>query len=554
MRCFSLRVFISSWYLRLSSSSWWRSVMRILNNLSICSCVIDGNISNQYCFSLLSMDSLPSTSSTSSPYWIWISSRIVKVKSSRVIWAINFNKNTLRLYIILSFSQIKICLHLIFRLILRDDSLWFVYMQIIILQILAFIAWLIIKRHRPYIIGVTGTVWKTTITSHVAHFLSKQLDKKNVGYSQYHYNGEYGLPLTIIWLKSPGRNPFGWIWVFLYGIGRLFCSYPKYLVLEYGIDHPWEMDFLLWIATPDIAILTPVESNHIEQFGTLENYRSHKLLLIQSSKHAIVHESLRQYVDMDVLYYSLWALSDIDASHVQIGIDGTTAIVEFNHKKYPISLPAIGIFQIENLLPLYQISHLLGIDPIFIADYTKESSPEPGRSTILKWIHKSTIIDGSYNGWYLSIREWILSMRSFFHSHTVIFFLWDMRELWDMSQDLHQKLAHDIINSIPHDSPVYFYLVWPLMSEFVSPILEKNFPVHTSLSAKKMWQEIAQLLPSLNKDSIIFTKWSQNTIFLEEGVKYFLKDKKDESKLPRQSKDWMIKKDEFFHSHSIKNI
>lgn len=65
------------------------------------------------------------------------------------------------------------------------------------------------------------------------------------------------------------------------------------------------MDFLLSIALPDIAILTPVEPNHLEQFGTLFNYRNNKIKLIESARHAIVHESLRQYINIDVLYYSL---------------------------------------------------------------------------------------------------------------------------------------------------------------------------------------------------------------------------------------------------------
>ncbi len=85
----------------------------------------------------------------------------------------------------------------------------------------------------------------------------------------------------------------------------MFQSYPRYLVLEYGIDHPGEMNFLLSIATPDIAILTPVEPNHLEQFGTLSNYRNHKIKLIQSAQIAIAHESLRQYINTDTLYYSL---------------------------------------------------------------------------------------------------------------------------------------------------------------------------------------------------------------------------------------------------------
>lgn len=122
---------------------------------------------------------------------------------------------------------------------------------------------------------------------------------------------------------------------------RLCKSYPRYLILEYGIDHPGEMDFLISIATPDIAVLTPVESNHLEQFGSLESYRNNKLKLITSAKYAIIHESLRQYVDTEALYYSLGALSDIDASNIEISIAGTRAIVHYSNQNFPILLTSI---------------------------------------------------------------------------------------------------------------------------------------------------------------------------------------------------------------------
>jgi UDP-N-acetylmuramyl pentapeptide synthase len=73
------------------------------------------------------------------------------------------------------------------------------------------------------------------------------------------------------------------------------------------------------------------------------------------------------------------------------------------------------------------------------------------------------IIDGSYNGGYLSIREGIVSMRSFVHSHRIVFLLGDMRELGESASDIHQRLAHDILDILPHDADVSFSLVGPLM-------------------------------------------------------------------------------------------
>lgn len=66
----------------------------------------------------------------------------------------------------------------------------------------------------------------------------RTLHGERVYMSPYNYNGEYGVPMTILQSKSPQKNPFLWIWIFIKGIGVLFGkTYPRYLVLEYGIDH-----------------------------------------------------------------------------------------------------------------------------------------------------------------------------------------------------------------------------------------------------------------------------------------------------------------------------
>lgn len=169
-------------------------------------------------------------------------------------------------------------------------------------------------------------------------------------------------------------------------------------------------------------------------------------------------------------------------------------------------MPAIGAFQIENLLPLYPISAILHIDPMHIAEYANHSYLESGRSSLLRGIHSTTIIDGSYNGGYLSLREGIVSMRSFLSSYRIVFFLGDMRELGDISEEMHAKLAHEILDIIPHDAQVSFYLVGPMMRDFVQPILSKKFTVIGSLSSKKLGKDIALYLSKNKTETIVYAK------------------------------------------------
>ena len=110
-------------------------------------------------------------------------------------------------------------------------------MKTLILSLLQKLSRRVIRKHRPFIVGVTGTVGKTTATHFVYDFLHA-LYGDRVYKSPYNYNGEFGVPLTILLSESPYSNPFLWVWVFIRGIYLLFTSdYPRYLVLEYGIDH-----------------------------------------------------------------------------------------------------------------------------------------------------------------------------------------------------------------------------------------------------------------------------------------------------------------------------
>lgn len=421
-------------------------------------------------------------------------------------------------------------------------------MQKLFLSILAFFARLIIQIHKPYVIGVTGTVGKTTISSHIASYIRHQFHHNDVMHSAYHYNGEFWLPLSIIGTKTGWRNPFRWLWIFLVALYRMIASYPRFLVLEYGIDHPGEMDFLLDIVVPDIAIITEIMPNHIEQFWSLTAYRWEKLKIANGPKVLVVHDTLHPYIDREVLCFGRWAMSDIDASHIEINEKGTHAIVHAYWHDYPISLPVFWEFQIENLLPLYAVAKTLEIDLNDIAIYARTFSPELGRSGILHGVNNAIVIDGSYNGWYLSMHSGIISMRSFLHSHRIIFLLGDMRELGLEEEKLHMQLAHEIAELFPDDSDVDFVLVGPLMKKYVFPVLDEKFSVNHFYSSRNAGNYIQSMLSEKEKQAMVYVKWSQNTIFLEEGIKQFLKKQEDGVNLCRQSPEWMKKKENFFHS------
>lgn len=99
----------------------------------------------------------------------------------------------------------------------------------------------------PVIVGITGTVGKTTTKDALAAIL------RNSGSRTFatagNFNNEIGLPLTV--LAATPRT--------------------EHLVLEMGATHSGDITQLCTIARPHVGILTAISPVHLDSFGSLES-------------------------------------------------------------------------------------------------------------------------------------------------------------------------------------------------------------------------------------------------------------------------------------------
>ena len=93
------------------------------------------------------------------------------------------------------------------------------------------------------VIGITGSVGKTTTKDMVASVLGQ---KFRVLKTEGNFNNELGLPLTLFRLTTQHQ----------------IC------VLEMGMNHFGEIDYLTQIAPPDVAVITNIGDAHIENLGS----------------------------------------------------------------------------------------------------------------------------------------------------------------------------------------------------------------------------------------------------------------------------------------------
>ena len=96
------------------------------------------------------------------------------------------------------------------------------------------------------VVGITGSVGKTTTKEMIASVLAEILSFKSAG----NHNNDIGLPMTI--LDTPEDT--------------------ELLVAELGTNHPGEISYLSAIAQPDYAVITNIGTTHIEYLGSREGH------------------------------------------------------------------------------------------------------------------------------------------------------------------------------------------------------------------------------------------------------------------------------------------
>ncbi|QQS22629.1 hypothetical protein IPM19_03280 [bacterium] len=148
-------------------------------------------------------------------------------------------------------------------------------------QWLAGLAKLIITKHKPKVIGITGSVGKTSTRDAIYAVVSTAFSVRK---GQRNFNNEFGLPFAILGVDTPGRNPVKWLWVFAKGYLMLWfgVSVPQVMVLEMGVDKPGDMDYLVNIARPDIAVVTNIGVSHYEFFKTQEAVAAEKGKIVEA--------------------------------------------------------------------------------------------------------------------------------------------------------------------------------------------------------------------------------------------------------------------------------
>lgn len=258
------------------------------------------------------------------------------------------------------------------------------------------------------LIAITGSNGKTTTKDLISLILSK---KYKVLKTDKNNNNQIGLPNTLL---------------------KLDDSYDV-VVVEMGMNHLKEIEYLSNICKPDYGIITNIGSSHIGNLGSKENILKAKLEILSGMDgKALIINNDDKYLKkikykniIKVNKRSLRVKKIRCKEDIKFNIDGVSFIfkVPFRH------------ILIDCLIAI-KVGLLFNLELKEIKEALLEYKMEKGRLNIIK--NKYMIIDDSYNSNYESLIEGLKNIKKIRKYKVII--LGDMLELGEYSLYYHKKI------------------------------------------------------------------------------------------------------------------
>ncbi|MBI4058714.1 UDP-N-acetylmuramoyl-tripeptide--D-alanyl-D-alanine ligase [Candidatus Microgenomates bacterium] len=275
------------------------------------------------------------------------------------------------------------------------------------------------------VIGITGSVGKTTTKEMVASVLSQ---KYKIRVSYANIDPVYNIPTTIL-KTTPGT---------------------KVLVLEMGVDHKGDMDFYLALSKPDIGILTNIYWTHTEFFGDIEGVAREKGKLIAGLSQkglAIVNgddrlvKQISEKTKAKVILYGLGRGCEIKAQDIKVINLQTTFTLNFDQQLIEITLPVLGAHFVYAALAAAAVGLSFNVEPEDIKLGLESFIPTPHRLQPVTTKSGAIILDDTYNSSPLGAKAAIDTLIEVGKGKKTAAVLGDMLELGDYTEKGHQEVG-----------------------------------------------------------------------------------------------------------------
>ncbi len=280
-------------------------------------------------------------------------------------------------------------------------------------------------RFDPLVVGVTGSLAKTSTKEQIAEVLS---ERWTVLRNEANENNEIGLPLTMLRMGPE----------------------HEVAVLEMGMYMPGDIALLAALARPSIGVVTAVRGTHVSRAGSIDEIERGKRELVEALPDggmAILNADDPRVARMagsvpdgvEVTTYGFDESADVRAEHVTpLGFDGMLFELRAQGDEVEVRMPALGRHSVHNGLAAAAVGLAAGMNLDEIAHGLARPWTAPHRSAIVD-LGPIKVLDDSYNASPDSMIAALDLLASLPGRHVAI--LGEMLELGDSSDEAHARVA-----------------------------------------------------------------------------------------------------------------
>ena len=281
----------------------------------------------------------------------------------------------------------------------------------------------LLQEMNPKIIGVTGSVGKSTTKEMIAAVLATEY---KVSKTPANHNNDLGMPAAVLAMDADSQV----------------------VVLEMGMSHFGEIEYLSRMAKPQIGVIINIGTMHIENLGSQEGILQAKLEITKGMDSS---GKLLLYGDDSYLW---GARENLSVQAEYFGVDNSGCVVRakdvtespegirytacYDGGEFSVYLPLEGQHYVPDSLAAISAGLALGVAPENIQKGLANFQTMEGRQEIFEQ-KGCTIIKDCYNAGPESMEAALKVLGN--RTGRKIAVLGDMLELGSHSQAMHQKVG-----------------------------------------------------------------------------------------------------------------
>ncbi|MEU4539938.1 UDP-N-acetylmuramoyl-tripeptide--D-alanyl-D-alanine ligase [Streptosporangium sp. NPDC023825] len=318
----------------------------------------------------------------------------------------------------------------------------------------------------PTVIGLTGSVGKTTTKDLLAQVLERHAATVATDRS---FNNELGLPLTVLRADAATR----------------------YLVLEMGAGRKGDLRYLTGIAPPRIGLVLNVGTAHVERMGAgpadVAEAKGELVEALAADGFALLNADDPYVMGMAgrtrarILWYGRSAKAQVRAEDVRMTGRARTAFELVTPSgRALVELDLIGEHQVGNALAAAAVATALGLDVAGIAEgLTAARRRSAGRLEIVERPDGVTVVDDAYNASPESVRAGLRAVKALAGTRRTVAVLGAMGQQAEASRARHAEMGR-LVAGLRFDVLITVGAGDPLAMAEAAESSDRGVAVHTA--------------------------------------------------------------------------